>query len=54
MSDPSNLGAALAALRKRARRACSVCGKKFEATTRARYCSTSCKLKAYRARKSDA
>jgi predicted nucleic acid-binding Zn ribbon protein len=43
--------ALLASQRKRGPRACTVCGKEFIATSRARYCSTSCKLKAYRERR---
>jgi hypothetical protein len=43
MSDAAR---ALAALRRRHRKACAVCGKGFKAIATARYCSNACKQRA--------
>lgn len=51
MTDTSEAARQLAAQRKWERRICEVCGAAFEGTTRAKFCSTACKLKAYRRRK---
>ena len=48
--EKSAIGRQLASLRKRATHVCPVCGQRFEGIKLAVYCSTACKLKAYRER----
>jgi hypothetical protein len=47
---PADHARALAARRRRVERECPVCGRRFTGTTRRRYCSPSCSVKAYRQR----
>ncbi len=48
--EPSEVGRALAGLRRHQAKTCEVCGKKMEGLKRLRYCSPACQSKAYRAR----
>lgn len=43
LSDRSEVGRALVSFRRREQRVCVVCGKEFEGTVRATYCSNRCK-----------
>lgn len=43
---PTEIARAIAAQRKRGPVTCAQCGKVFEGTTRARYCSANCRVKA--------
>jgi hypothetical protein len=56
MSDvrPADAARLLAGLRRREPRACEVCGTEVIATTRRRYCSPLCRLKADYVRHADA
>jgi hypothetical protein len=45
--DISEAARFLAARRRRVEAACAFCGRRFEGTTRRRYCSRSCANKAY-------
>jgi hypothetical protein len=45
----ANAASLLASQRKRVEHTCPVCGTVFTGTTRAVYCSSPCKLKAWRA-----
>jgi hypothetical protein len=47
----SDLGRALAALRRRVNQTCPVCPKQFEGAAHKRYCSAACRQQAYRERK---
>jgi hypothetical protein len=45
---PSEAARILASQRRRELVACEECGKPFEATTRGRYCSNTCNVRAWR------
>ena len=49
--DAIEAGRVISALRKRVRSLCIVCSAPMEGIAKKRYCSTSCKLKDWRARK---
>jgi hypothetical protein len=46
----SDLGRALAALRRRVTQTCPVCKKPYEGAAHKRYCSAACRQQAYRLR----
>jgi ribosomal protein S27AE len=53
MTARKNPGRDLAALRKRHRKSCPVCGETFTAINTAKYCSGKCRQKAYRTKSED-
>ena len=50
-NERSQIGRELAALRRRVKVKCLVCGTEFTATPRRMYCSARCNVAAYRERK---
>jgi hypothetical protein len=50
-ADRSDLGRALAALRRRVTQTCPVCKKTYEGAAHKRYCSAACRQQAFRERK---
>ena len=49
--DRSDIGRALAALRRRVTQTCPVCKKSYEGAAHKRYCSAACRQQAFRERK---
>jgi len=47
----SQAGRELASLRRQVQGVCPICGMKFQGTTKRRYCSSRCVLRAFRARR---